>query len=119
MLEILKMNRADYTENDMGEDIVLHKLVVMDDVSGLADSDRRREFPNFLTVSQKYRITCFYIFHTVYPTRDNWQLIMSQTKIFNFFPGFIHFGSMIRVLASFVNRYKNSYVPQRTFLMNK
>ena len=71
MLEILKMNRADYTENDMGEDIVLHKLVVMDDVSGLADSDRRREFPNFLTVSQKYRITCFYIFHTVYPTRDN------------------------------------------------
>ena len=53
------MNRADYTENDMGEDIVLHKLVVMDDVSGLADSDRRREFPNFLTVSQKYRLTCY------------------------------------------------------------
>ena len=64
---------------------MLDKLIVMDDVSGLAD--KSDEFANFLTVSRKYGITCVYIFHTIYPTRQNWQMIMSQTKIFIFFPG--------------------------------
>ena len=50
--------------------MILDKLIVMDDVSGLADiSD---EFANFLTVSQKYGLTYVYIFHTIYPTRQNW-----------------------------------------------
>ena len=64
---------------------MLDKLIVMDDVSGLAD--KSDEFANFLTVSRKYGITYVYIFHTIYPTRQNWQMIMSQTKIFIFFPG--------------------------------
>ena len=64
---------------------MLDKLIVMDDVSGLAD--KSDEFANFLTVSRKYGITCVYIFHTIYPTRQNWQMIMSQTKIFIFFSG--------------------------------
>ena len=62
--------------------MVLDKVIVMDDVSGLAD--RSSEFANFLTVSRKYGLTCVYIFHTIYPTRQNWQ-IMFQTKVFNFF----------------------------------
>ena len=55
----------------------------MDDVFGLAD--RSDEFANFLTVSRKYGLPSLYIFRTIYLTRQNWQMIMSQTKIFIFF----------------------------------
>ena len=66
--------------------MVLDKLIVMDDVSGLAD--KSDEFANFLTVSRKYGLTCVYIFHTIFPTRQNWQMIMSQRqKYLIFFQG--------------------------------
>ena len=55
----------------------------MYDVSGFAD--KSDEFANFLTVSRKYGVACVYIFHTIYPSRQNWQMIMLQTQIFNFF----------------------------------
>ena len=42
----------------------------MDDVSGLAD--KSQEFSNFLTVSRKYGFYCVYVFHTIYPGRQNW-----------------------------------------------
>ena len=105
LLEMCKRDKADYIENDLGEKMVLDKPIVMDDVSGLAD--KSDEFANFLTVSRKYGITCVYIFHTIYPSRQNWQMIISQTKIF-FFPGSIQTGSIFRVLASFASRYKNT-----------
>ena len=65
--------------------MILDKLIIMDDVSGLDGISE--EFTNILTVSRKYGLTCVYIFHTIYPTRQNWQMIMSQTKIFSFLPG--------------------------------
>ena len=83
LLEMYRLRKAEYIENELGENIVLDKLIVMDDVSGLAD--KFNEFANFLTVSRKYGVICVYIFHTAYPTRQNWQIILSQTKIFNFF----------------------------------
>ena len=64
--------------------MILDKLIVMD-VSGLAY--RSDEFATFVATSRKYGLTCVHIFHTIYPTRQNWQMIMSQTKIFNFFQG--------------------------------
>ena len=76
LLELYRRRKAHYIENDVGGNI-LDKLIVMDDISGLADiSD---EFANFLTVSQKYGLTYVYIFHTIYPTRQNWQMLISQT----------------------------------------
>ena len=63
--------------------MIFDKLIVMDDISGLAD--KSDEFANFLTVSRKYGLMCVHIFHTIYPSRQNWQMIMSQTQIFNFF----------------------------------
>ena len=71
----------------MGENTLLDRLIVMDDVSGLADESEN--FANILTVSRKFSFTCVYIFHTIYSTRNNWQMILSQTKIFNIFPGSI------------------------------
>ena len=65
--------------------MILDKLIIMDDVSGLDGISE--EFTNILTVSRKYGQTCVYIFHTIYPTRQNWQMIMYQTKIFSLLPG--------------------------------
>ena len=90
--------------------MIFDKLIVMDDISGLAD--KSDEFANFLTVSRKYGLTCVHIFHTIYPSRQNWQMIMSQTQIFNFFfPGSVDSSTITRSLSSFANRYKNIYIP--------
>ena len=107
LLEVYKRRKADYVKNDLEEKMVLHKLIVMDDVSGRVDKSDK--FANFSTVSRKYSITCVYIFHTIDPTRQNWEMIMSQTKIFNFFPGSVQASSIVRILSSFANKYKNTY----------
>ena len=53
--------------NVMDEKNIFNKLIVMDDVSGLAD--RSNNFANFLTVARKFNFTCVYVFHTIYPSR--------------------------------------------------
>ena len=53
------------------ENTLLDRLIVMDDVPGLAD--KSENFPNFFTVPRKFGFTCVYIFHTNYPTRNNWE----------------------------------------------
>ena len=52
MLEICQRKKTDCKENVLGENIVLDRLIVMNDVSGLAD--RSETFSNFLTVSRKF-----------------------------------------------------------------
>ena len=97
--------------------MMLDRLIFMDDVSGLAD--RSEEFANFLTVSRKFGLTCVYIFHTIYHTRQHWQMILSQTKIFSFFPGSVQASSIIRILSSFCNRYGHNYIPHRDLWINR
>lgn len=97
--------------------MVVDKLIVIDDASGLAD--KSEEFANFLSVSHKYGMTCVYIFHTIYPIRQKWQMIMSQTKIFSFFPVFVQAPSIIRILFSFASRYRHNYIPQRNIWINQ
>ena len=109
LLEIYKQKKSDYSENYLGENTVLDRVITMDDVSDLVD--RSAEFANFLTASQKYGLTCVYIFHTIYPTRQHWQMILSHTKIFNFFPGSIQASAITRILSYFAGRYKNNYIP--------
>ena len=85
LLEHFQRQKSPCIENCLGENVKLDRLIVMDNASGLADHSDN--FANFLTVSRKCRITYVYIFHTIYPTRQNWQMILSQTKMFNIFPG--------------------------------
>ena len=87
----------------MGENNVFNELIVMDDVSGLAD--KSNNFANFLTVSRKFNFTCVYVFHTMYPTRYNWQMILSQTKIFNIFLGSLQTSSIIKILQIHLSVY--------------
>ena len=76
----------------------------MDDVSVLAD--KSSDFLNFLTVSRKYVFSGEYVFHTIYPNRQDWDMLMSQAHIFNFFPGSIHNSKVLKTLSLFANRQK-------------
>ena len=51
LLEIYKRKKSDCNENYLGENTTFDRVIVMDDVSGLAD--KSEEFANFLTVSRK------------------------------------------------------------------
>ena len=83
LLEIFKRNKSSFNENYLGENMILDRVIVMNNVTGLAD--RSEKFANFLTVSRKYGLTFLYIFNTIYLTRQHWQMILSKTKIFDFF----------------------------------
>ena len=101
----------------MGENNILDKLIVMDDVSGLAG--KSDNFANFLTVSRKFDFACVYVFHTMYATRSNWQMILSQTKIFNIFLGSLQTSSVIKILSSCCNRHTYKYIPHRNLWLNR
>ena len=78
------MNKTQISlENDLGELLQINKLIIMDDVSDLAD--KSEEFSGFLTVSRKYGFSCVYVFHTIYPGRQSWEKIMGQSHFFGFF----------------------------------
>ena len=52
LIDSFMMNKSQPTEeNELGEQPHINKLIIMDDVSGLAD--KSEEFSNFLTVSRK------------------------------------------------------------------
>ena len=69
----------------MGENNIHNKLIVMDDVSDLAN--KSNDFANFLTVSRKFNLTGVYVFHTIYPTRSNCQRFFHRQRFLIFFQG--------------------------------
>ena len=77
------LNNITYDEN-YGEKSKRNRLIVMDDVSGLADSSSK--FASFLTVARKFKYHCLYIFHTIHPEKSIWKTILSQTNLLNIFP---------------------------------
>ena len=101
----------------MGEELAVNRLIIMDDVSGLAD--KSEEFSNFLTVSRKYGFSCLCVFHTIYPGRQSQEMIMSQTHIFNFLPGSIHSSRILKTLSLFASRQKSTYIPNQQVWFNK
>ena len=65
-------------------------------------------------------MSCIYIFHTIYPNRQNWQMIMShKRRCLIFFPGSVHSATITKTLSLFANRYKNSYVPVRNIWLSR
>ena len=120
ILDLLKDNKSYVNvENNknleeleaIGENGVFDRLIVIDDVSGLAD--KSNEFCSFLTVSRKYRYSCIYIFHIVFPTLSNWQMNLSQTKFLNIFPSAIQLGNMSKILTNSCDRETLKYIPKR------
>ena len=101
LIENFTQEKSDYEDSELGENLKIKKLIVMDNVSALAD--RSNNFSDFLTVSRKYGFSCLYVFHTIYPGRQNWEMIMSQTHIFSFFPGSIHNSRISKTLSLFAS----------------
>ena len=87
LIEKFKFRTENLVENDSvnisvyGENKVMNRLIVMDDLSGLADSCK--EFADFLTITRKYRYHCVYVFHIIMPDKEVWKKIISQMNIFN------------------------------------
>ena len=104
-------NIYNYVYTVMGENNIYNMLIVMEDVSGLAD--KSNNFTNFLTVSRNFNFTCAYVFHRIYQKRSNWQMILSQTKILNIFPGSLQTPSVVKILSSYYNRYTCEYILHR------
>ena len=71
--EIIDKNTVN---NSFGENKKLDSLIVMDEVSGVADVSKK--FANFLTVSRKSEYNCVYVFHVIVPASQIWQKIISQ-----------------------------------------
>ena len=99
-----------------GEKINRDRLIVFDDVSGLADHSNK--FANFLTVARKYKYNCIYIFHTIYPEKATWKTILSQTNIFNIFPASVSLNSVRRILEGSCVRKTTRYIPRSLLWIN-
>ena len=80
----------------------------MDDVSVLVDKSNK--FSSFLTVSRKFGYICLYIFHILFPNKTNWQIILSQTKIFNTFPSPVQLTQMLRILTNNYDGGTTNYI---------
>ena len=73
--EFKKRWRSDETNNDLnenvntlGENTTRDRLIAMHNVSRLADESKN--FESFLTVVRKYRYSCVYIFHMLFPEKN-------------------------------------------------
>ena len=56
--------------NSFGKNKKLDRLIIMDDVSGVADVSKK--FANFLTVSRKFGYNCIYGFHVIVSASQIW-----------------------------------------------
>ena len=116
LIETLKLRTRDIVDdNDVvnslfGENKKMDRLIVMDDVSGVADISRK--FATFLSVSRKFGYHCVYVFHVI-ATSQIWQKIISQTNIFNVFPS-----SVVNILQSNCIIQSKKYVPIRSLWLN-
>ena len=102
----------DVNNTFFGEKKLLNNLIVMDDVSGIADNSKC-DFADFLTVSRKYRYSVIYAFHNLKIGKEIWFKIISQTTLFNIFPKSTPVTSVFRILQDNCSRKQLKYIPSR------
>ena len=110
-------NKNNNVNSLFGENKKLDRLIIMDDVSGIADTSKY--FSNFLTVSRKYGYTCVYVFHVINSSSQIWQKIISQTNIFNIFPATVPFNSVSKIIQSNCILQGKKYVPVRSLWLSR
>ena len=94
----------------------MDRLIVMDDVSGVADISKK--IANFLIVSRKFEYHCVYVFHVIAPATQIWQKIISQTNIFNIFPASVPQNTVAKILQSNCILQLKKYVPVTSLCIN-
>ena len=110
-------NNNNNNVNVFGEKSIRDRLIVFDDVSGLADTSKK--FVSFLTVARKYGYNCVYIFHTIYPEKSNWPTILSQTNIFNIFPASVSLNMVRKILEDVCIRKTSKYIPHASLWISR
>ena len=102
LIETFKIRTRDIVNNEsnsgFGEKISVARLIVMDDISGIADGSHK--FADFLTVCRKYRYHYIYGFHIIAPDSQVWKNMLSQTNIFNIFPSSVPCNTVAKILLS-------------------
>ena len=81
-----------------GENKKMDRLIVMDNVSGVADISTK--IANFLTVSRNFGYHCVYVSHVISPSTQICQRVISQTNIFNIFPASVPHNTVSKILKS-------------------
>ena len=113
--------KEDYDDEFKNEDILgerkVGKLIVMDNVLGLAD--KPNDFGSFFNRLQKIWIYVIFLFHILYLSNVNWQAIISQTKIFKIFPDSIQVASAAKILSSNCNCETFDYILNRDLWFNQ
>ena len=122
LIEVFKSNSIEENDfvnisNGFGEEKIMNRLIVLDDVSGVADASKK--FANFLTVSRKYGYNVVYVFHVINQISQIWQKIISQTNIFNIFPASVPFNSISKILQSNCISKSKSYIPVRSLWLTR
>ena len=118
-----KIPRSDETDNKnnvnniFGEKTTRDRLIVLNEVSDLADESQN--FASFLTVAWKYRYSCVYIFHTLFPEKAIWRSILSQTNIYNIFSATVPLPTSRKILETACSRKAIKYIPQNTLWFNR
>ena len=121
--EFKQISESDETDsknnvnNIFSEKATRGRLIVMDDVSGLADESKN--FASFLTVAWKYRYSCVYIFRTIFPQKTIWRSILSQTNIYNIFRATIPLLSIRKTLETACSRKAIKYILQNALWVNR
>ena len=122
LIETFKLRSREETidnnvNNSFGENKKLDRLIIMDDVSGVADVCKK--FASFLTVSRKFGNNCVYVFHVIVPASQIWQKIISQTNIFNIFPASVPHNTVAKIIQSNCILQSKKYVPARSLWLNR
>ena len=69
--------------SSFGENRKMDQLIIMDDVSGIADVSKN--FSNFLTVSRKFCFNCVYVFHVIVPSSQYGRKLFLKRIFLTFF----------------------------------
>ena len=102
LIETFKLRSREETTDDnnvndfLGKNKKLDRLVIIDDVSGVANVSEK--FANFLTISRKFVYNCDYSFHVIVPASQIWQKIISQTNTFNIFPASVPHNTVAKII---------------------
>ena len=91
-------NSTHLVNSGYGENRKRDRLIVANDVSGLADTSQK--FASFLTVARKSKYNCVYIFHTIHPEKSIWRSILTHTNILNIFRASIPLTSVKKILEA-------------------
>ena len=108
---------ANIEDINYGEKKKRRRLIIADDVSGLADNSVK--FANFLTVARKFGYHCLYIFHAIHPEKAIWRTILSQTNLLNIFPASVPLSTVKRVLEANCIHSTNKYIPVNSLWVTK